>query len=372
MRLVKKAKDIKTEIENKPEALSAASLTDLRSLDLEEMSGFVAAMGFEPYRARQLFQWVQQKGADDFSQMSDMPLAYRQKLEEKAFLAPLREIKSATSAADDTVKTLLETKDGKRIEMALMLYRRSQSRERATCCLSVQTGCAMGCAFCATALCGPGRNLTAGEIAAQALLADKKAKAMGFAALTNVVYMGMGEPLANPANVKKSLLLINHPLGLNIGMRRMTVSTCGLVPQIYEMAEWGMQVELAISLHAPNDDLRSKLIPVAAKYPLKELMEACRTYRQKTGRRITFEYALFDGINDSDKCAYELAMLIKGEDCLLNIIPANIVPETGFYPSKVEAIKDFCNTLSRYGIEVSLRESRGPDIDAACGQLRRR
>jgi len=369
---MEKAKDIKTENEIKTEVLSAASLIDLRSLDLEEMSSFVKDLGFEPYRARQIFQWVQQKGAEDFSQMSDMPLAYRQKLADESFLAPLREITSATSAAGDTVKTLLETKDGERIEMALMLYHRSQSRKRATCCLSVQTGCAMGCAFCATALCGPGRNLTAGEIVAQALLADKKAKAMGFAALTNVVYMGMGEPLANAANVKKSLMLINHPLGMNIGMRRMTVSTCGLVPQIYEMADWGMQVELAISLHAPNDQLRCQMMPVAANYPLKELLAACRYYRQKTGRRITFEYALFDGINDSDRCACELGKLINGEDCLLNIIPANIVPETGFYPSKVEAIKDFTDTLAGYGIEVCLRESRGPDIDAACGQLRRR
>lgn len=369
---MEKTNDVKIIEAEKPEGLSAASLIDLRSLDLDEMSSFVKAIGFEPYRARQLFQWVQQKGAGDFSQMSDMPLAYRRKLADEAFLAPLREITSVTSAAGDTVKMLLETKDGQRIEMALMLYRRSQSRERATCCLSVQTGCAMGCAFCATALCGPGRNLTAGEIVAQALMADKKAKAMGFDALTNVVYMGMGEPLANLANVKKSLTLINHPLGLNIGMRRMTVSTCGLVPQIYEMADWGMQAELAISLHAPNDLLRRQMMPIAANYPLNELLAACRYYRQKTGRRITFEYALFDGINDSHKCAHELGKLLKGEDCLLNIIPANIIPETGFYPSKVEAIRDFTDTLSGYGIEISLRESRGPDIDAACGQLRRR
>jgi len=352
--------------------LSTDSLIDLRSLDIEEMGNFTASMGFESYRAKQLFQWVHKKGIDTFSQMSDMPLAYRQKLEEKAFLAPVREVTASCSAAGDTVKTLLQLKDGERIEMALMLYHRKNTRERATCCLSVQTGCAMACSFCATALCGKGRNLSAGEIVAQALLADRKARDMGFAALTNVVYMGMGEPLANLANVKKSLLLLNQPLGMNIGMRRMTVSTCGLVPQIYEMADWGMQVELAISLHASNDELRHSLMPVAARYPLKELLAACRYYRQKTGRRITFEYALFLGINDSAKFAHELGMLLKGEDFLLNIIPANIVPETGFYPSKVEAIKDFSNTVAGYGIEICMRESRGPDIDAACGQLRRR
>lgn len=358
--------------EEKRLSLSSDSLIDLRSLDIEETGAFAASLGFEPFRARQIWQWVHKKGVDSFSQMSDIPFKYRNILEEKAYLAPVKEIKTSKSAADDTVKMLLELKDSERIEMALMLYRRNQSRERATACLSTQTGCAMGCAFCATALCGPGRNLSCGEIVAQALRADARARQAGFAALTNVVYMGMGEPLANLNNVQKSLLLLNNPLGLNIGMRRMTISTCGLVPQIYTLADWGMQVELAISLHAPNDELRRQIMPVAAKYPLNDLLAACRYYREKTGRRITFEYALFAGVNDSLKCAQELAMLLKSGDYLLNIIPANIVPETGFFPSKVEAIRDFTNTVARYGIEVSVRESRGPDIDAACGQLRRR
>ncbi|MEG1500666.1 MAG: 23S rRNA (adenine(2503)-C(2))-methyltransferase RlmN, partial [Clostridiales bacterium] len=276
------------------------------------------------------------------------------------------------SKQQDTFKLLLQLDDGEKIEMALMLYNAKERRKRATCCVSTQSGCRMGCAFCATGRFSQGRDLQAGEIVAQVQLAGQIAKEQGFDGITNVVYMGMGEPLLNMAQVKKSISLLNHSQGQKIGMRRFTISTCGLVPQIHEMADWGWQIGLALSLHAPNDALRQKLMPIAKKYTIRQTMEACRHYFAASGQRMTYEYAMFDGINDGIKEAEQLAELLRGEDCLINIIPANPVPETGFFPSGDEAIKQFTDILTSYGLEFFVRRERGRDIDAACGQLRHR
>ncbi len=345
---------------------------DLLGMEQEEIKQLIQSWGWPAFRGRQIFSWLHGKRIMDFSSFTDLSLIQRQELAQKAQITLPHIVRKSQSASGDTLKLLLSLTDGATIEMVLMLYCRKDARDRATCCISTQTGCAMGCAFCATAANGPGRNLSVGEIISQVLLAADFAAQKGFAGISNIVYMGMGEPLLNLDNVKKSLLIFNDADGLDIGMRRMTISTCGLVPEIYKLADWQKQVELAISLHAPNDVKRSSMMPVAHKYSVKELLAACRYYREKTGRRITYEYALFAGINDSKEDAKELADLLKAEDCLLNIIAANPVPKTGFLPSKIEVIKDFCRIVESFGLTVHQRESRGLDINAACGQLSRR
>jgi 23S rRNA (adenine2503-C2)-methyltransferase len=265
---------------------------------------------------------------------------------------------------------LLTLIDGEQVETVLMLYGRQNSRDRATCCVSTQSGCAMGCAFCASGFIKQPRNLNAGEMISQVLVTAAIGRELGYSGISNVVFMGMGEPLVNLVNLKQAVLLLNDERGQNIGQRRITVSTCGLIPQIYELADWGLQIGLAVSLHAAKQETRARLMPVAARYSLPELLKACRYFRCKTGRRVTIEYALFAGINDSKHDAEQLANLLAGEDVLVNIIPANNVEEAGFCASDSEIIKLFCDTIRRRGIEYALREKRGTDIDAACGQLR--
>ena len=235
---------------------------DLRGLNKSELAEYIKSIGEPAYRAKQLFRHIQKHGADDFQSMSDLPESLRSYLSENTSLVMPKIIDQQTSAAEDTVKLLLELADGERIEMVLMLYERWQAHNRATCCVSSQSGCAMNCRFCATALHEHFRNLTAGEIVAQVQIADKLAYDMGFAGITNIVYMGMGEPLANLDAVKKSLELLNDEDGMNIGMRRITISTCGIVPKIREMALWGYQIGLAVSLHAADQQLRQKLMPM--------------------------------------------------------------------------------------------------------------
>ncbi len=348
------------------------ALTELRSLDKEELTALVQSMGQSAYRGRQLFRQIQKNAADSFAQMTDIPAGLREQLEKTADVSLPQVLDRQVSQSEDTVKLLLELADGERIEMVLMLYERWQAHNRATCCVSSQSGCAMNCRFCATALHDDFRDLTAGEIVAQVQLADKLAYDMGFAGITNIVYMGMGEPLANLEAVKKSILLLNDADGMDIGMRRITVSTCGLVPRMRELADWGQQIGLAVSLHAANDALRKKIMPGAAHYPLAELMDACRYFRERTGRRLTVEYALFSGINDAPEDADQLAALLTGTDILVNIIPANPLPEAGIKPPGDEVVGDFCRRLENKGVPVQLRHKRGGDIQAACGQLRRR
>ncbi len=351
-------------MENKP---------DLRSMDRGELTEYVSALGQPAFRAKQLFRQVQKHGAPDFAHMSDLPEAFRHYLGETATLTSPKVLQRRISASGDTAKLLLEMADGARIEMALMLYRRTKARDRATCCVSSQTGCKMGCKFCATGLCTDLRNLTAGEIVAQVQIADALAKELGYAHVTNIVYMGMGEPLANIDNVWKSIRLLNDSEGMDIGARRITVSTCGLVPQIYAMMDWNLQVSLAVSLHCADEARRKELMPAAGHYSLNELMQACKDFRARTGRRVTCEYAMFKGVNDSLDDAHLLGRLLTGTDILVNIIPANPVPERGILPSEPERIAEFRALLEReYHVNTELRERRGSDIEAACGQLRRR
>ena len=344
---------------------------DLLSMDIASISALLVEWGEPAYRGRQVFQWLQQRGVVDFSLMSNLPLSLREQLMHKALISAPRVLRRQEAAAGDTVKLLLEFADGEQIETVLMLYEREAARDRATCCVSTQSGCAMKCAFCASSLYHDPRNLSAGEMVAQVLLTARLAREKGFAGITNVVFMGMGEPLANMANLRQAILLLNDTNGQNIGQRRITVSTCGLAPQIYELADWGLQINLAVSLHAADTAKRARLMPVAAHYTLTELLAACRYYRQKTGRRVTIEYAMFAGINDSLDDAALLANLLAGEDMLINIIPANNTNKAGFLPSKREIIERFCALLSRQGCEAAIREARGQDINAACGQLRK-
>lgn len=346
---------------------------DLRTLLPEELASYVQSLGQPTYRAKQIFRQVQKHGAPDFDHMSDLPLALRHYLKETARLTTPKAVRQQISTAGDTAKLLLELEDGVLIEMALMLYRRTKARDRATVCVSSQSGCAMDCQFCATGLCRDFRNLTAGEIVGQVQAADKLARELGYEGVTNIVYMGMGEPLANLEQVHRSLLLLNDPEGLDIGARRITVSTCGLVPQIYKMMDWNLQVSLAVSLHCADQKRREALMPIAARYPLPELIQACRDFRDQTGRRVTCEYAMFAGRNDSIADAHALGALLTGTDILVNIIPANPVPERGVQPSSPQVIEDFRHIVEQdYHVATQLRERRGADIQAACGQLRRR
>ena len=348
------------------------TMPDLRSFSREEMTAFAENLGLPAYRSLQIFRQAQKHGVRDFSEMSDLPLQLRAYLPEAATLSTPLEIRRQISRTGDTAKLLLEFADDTKIEMALMLYRRAKARDRATCCVSSQSGCAMGCSFCATALCSDLRNLTAGEIVAQVQAGDALARELGFDGVTNIVYMGMGEPLANMDNVHKSILLLNDEQGMDIGARRITVSTCGLVPKIYDMIGWKLQISLAVSLHAADEEKRRHMMPNAAKYSIKELIQACSDYRDETGRRVTCEYALFKNVNDSIEDAHLLADLLTERDILVNIIPANPVPERNIFPSEERTVGAFCSVLDQSGIPWQLRERRGGDIEAACGQLRRR
>jgi len=345
-------------------------MLDLRSAGQKELIDLVVAAGFAPYRGNQIFQWVQQKGAKSFDAMSNLPQDIISWLKANFVLAAPEVLQENFSAQGDTVKLLLQWEDGHTTEMVIMLYARDKAKDRQTCCISTQVGCGMGCAFCATALDGLKRNLSAGEIVAQVQLADAWCRQHQYPGISNVVYMGMGEPLANMAAVLNSIALLNNSQGMNIGQRRITVSTCGLVPQIYKLAEEELAINLAVSLHAARDEVRTRLMPVNAAYPIADLLQACKHYSKVTGRRITYEYALFDGLNDSEEEAEILARLLKGTLSHVNIIPANLVPETGFLPSGKKKVTQFAQILENHGVAVSVRESRGSDILAACGQLR--
>lgn len=348
-----------------------AETLDIRSCDKQELTAYMKSLGQPGFRGAQLFRQAQKLMAADFSSMSDLPLDLRRRLQQEARLTMPTVITERISASGDTAKLLVEFADGEQVEMALMLYRRESSRDRATCCVSSQSGCAMGCLFCATGLFRRFRNLSAGEIVSQVQLADALARRLGFPGVSNIVYMGMGEPLANMDNVHKSIRLLNDGDGLDIGARRITVSTCGLVPKIYKMAEWGLQVGLAVSLHAADDEKRRSLMPGASRWSVAELMQACDHFRRQTGRRVTCEYALIKGVNDSPSDAERLAALLTGRGILVNIILANALPERGITASDGETCAAFCHILEQAGVEVQLRESRGRDIEAACGQLRK-
>jgi len=334
---------------------------NLKDLTLPELEDLCQDLGEKKYRARQVFQWLY-RGHFTIEDMTDLPESFRNKLKERAYVGFLEIEKKLVSNIDGTTKYLLKLEDGNIIESVIMIYSFGVSA-----CLSTQVGCRMGCSFCASTIGGLVRNLSAGEMADEILTMQEDLKQR----ISNIVLMGSGEPLDNFDNVIKFLKIINSKDGLNIGMRHITLSTSGLVPEIKTLADYNLQINLAISLHAPNDELRQKLMPVARKHSIEEIMDACRYYIDKTNRRITFEYSLIKGVNDSVDNARELSQLLKGMLCHVNLIPVNKIEEREYEKSGIDRIKDFKSILEHRGIEVTVRREMGADINAACGQLRK-
>ncbi|NLC45802.1 MAG: 23S rRNA (adenine(2503)-C(2))-methyltransferase RlmN [Firmicutes bacterium] len=325
-----------------------------------ELEKWLVELGEPKYRAQQVFSWLHKQGADDVAQMTNLP----QRL--KKIIAPHLQfgtVEAAHTSKDGSEKLLIRWADGALVETVIL-----PQNKRLTICLSTQVGCAMGCGFCATGQSGFTRQLSAGEIAEQVRLAERKA---GRSA-TNLVFMGMGEPLANYENTIHSIRILNHPQGRNIGMRQITISTCGLVPQIRHLGQLRLQLVLAVSLHAATDSLRSRLMPINDKYPLTELIPACREYAAITGRRVTLEYALIEGVNDGKGDFAALVQLLRGWPCHLNLIQLNPVEGISYRPASIQKLRTFAQQLSAQNIAVSVRASMGRDVAAACGQLRGR
>lgn len=334
---------------------------DIGSMFENEISEELAAFGEPSYRAAQVFKWVQ-SGVKSFDEMTNVSKKLREKLVENYYLSSAAIEKKLISDYDGTRKYLLSFHDGEAVESVLMQYHHGY-----TSCISTQVGCKMGCTFCATGKSGFSRNLTASEMLAQ-LRAEQEDAGIR---ISNIVLMGMGEPLDNFDNVVRFLKLVGDDKGLNIGMRHISLSTCGIVPKIYELADMKLQLTLSVSLHAPNDQIRSRTMPINRKYGIGELLKACRYYIDQTGRRISFEYAMIDGVNDSSANAQELASKLKGMLCHVNLIPVNTVGGTGYQKSRMDRIKSFIAVLERAGITATVRRTLGSDINASCGQLRR-
>ena len=336
----------------------------LYDLTLVELVAWMEERGQPAFRARQVYEGVYRHLFDSYDQLTTLPRNLRDELARELPMSALTPVAQVATRNGDTVKTLYETRSGDQVETVLMLY-----RSRATVCVSCQVGCAVGCAFCATGLMGLDRNLTTGEMVVQVLGAAREAKERG-RSLTNLVMMGMGEPFHNYPATIRLLTILNDPAGFGMGARRMTISTSGIVPFIDKLAEEPLQVNLAVSLHAPNDDLRSQLVPVNRKHPVADLMAAVDRNIAKTGRRVSFEYALMSGINDGDDVAEELGRLLRRRLCHLNIIPLNPVAVLPYERPTPERIERFASIVGSYGVPVTVRYSRGVDISAACGQLR--
>jgi 23S rRNA (adenine2503-C2)-methyltransferase len=336
--------------------------TVLVGLSRAQLREWVSETLNEPaYRGTQLAQWIYEKAAADFSAMTDLPAAMRTRLNEIAVVSP-NAISAVQRSQDGTVKCLLRLADGNEVECVLLPY-----EDRVSVCLSTQVGCAMGCRFCATAQGGYTRNLTAGEIVDQLLHLQRLSERR----ITHAVLMGMGEPLLNFENMLTALRLIHDEVG--ISYRRITVSTVGIVPKIYALAEQNLPITLAVSLHAPDDETRAKIMPVNRKWGVDALIQAARDYFEKTRRRITFEYLLLRGVNDTPEHAQQLASKLRGVPCLVNLIPFNYVPTPdGFQRPEAARVRRFRAVLESAGIETTQRVERGHDIDAACGQLRGR
>ncbi len=341
------------------------------NLTFEELRTLLAEWGEPAYRARQVWQWLYRHLVDDADAMTNLPKTLRGRLTETFAFGVLTPVTELQSTDGHTRKWLLRLPDGEHIEAVLMEY-----DTRNTACISVQVGCAYACAFCATGQMGLMRHLTAGEIVAQIVHIERVLRAAGERpadgghALTNIVFMGMGEPLSNYRETLKAIRILNHRDGLSFGARRMTLSTVGLVPAIRRLAEEPFQVNLAVSLHAPRDDLRTALLPINAQYPIADLMEAVRAYIHKTHRRVTFEYAMIDGINDDVALAHELGRLLQGMLAHVNLIPLNVVPGSPWQGSPREQVRAFAQVLQEtYNVPVTVRVRRGIDIAAGCGQL---
>ncbi len=347
----------------KKETTTEAQKRSIYSLQPDELKGWLKENGEQPFRSDQILQWLYKQRVKSFDEMTNLSKALRTKLEESFNLTTLNTLIQQTSS-DGTMKFLFELQDGYSIETVLMRHDYGNS-----VCVTTQVGCRIGCTFCASTLGGLKRNLEAGEIVAQVVKVQQALDELG-ERVSSVVIMGIGEPFDNYDEMMAFLKIINSDKGLNIGARHITVSTSGIVPKIYKFADENLQINFAISLHAPNNELRGKLMPINRAYPLPKLMEAIKYYTNKTGRRITFEYGLFGGENDQVEHALELAKLIKGIKCHVNLIPVNYVPERNYVRTPKEQILLFEKTLKDQGVNVTVRREQGHDIDAACGQLR--
>ena len=349
----------------------------ITDLNPSELTKIITSLREPPYRVQQVLNWVYKKYAFSFSEMTDLPLSFREKLAKVLTLHYVEAVQTVKSI-DGTVKVLFSLPDGTTVESALMLYAPGAGKPRTTVCLSTQVGCAIGCAFCATGQQGFVRSLTAGEIVDQCLYWERylndnpQGRGADTDHITNIVFMGMGEPFMNYNAVLQAIETINSPEGLGIGARNITISTSGLVPEILRLGQEKLQVGLAISLHSADNALRNTLVPVNRKYPLEKLMQACREYLLKSGRRISFEYLMLRGVNDSLDQARMLTKLLASMNCHVNLIPANLTDKGKYQPSFTQVIKAFQAELEKSDIKCTLRQSKGGDIKAGCGQLRSR
>lgn len=338
-------------------------MPSIYSFELNEIKDWLKEQGEKPFRATQIFEWLYEKRVTSFNEMSNLSKELREKLKDQFAITTLKTVIKQTSQ-DGTIKFLFELHDGYTIETVLMRHEYGNS-----VCVTTQVGCRIGCTFCASTLGGLKRNLEAGEIVAQVLKVQQALDETD-ERVSSVVIMGIGEPFDNFDEMLAFLKIINHDNGLNIGARHITVSTSGIIPKIYQFADEQMQINFAVSLHAPNTEIRSRLMPINKAYKLPKLMEAIEYYIQKTGRRVSFEYGLFGGVNDQVHHAEELADLLKGIKCHVNLIPVNYVPERDYVRTPREQIFLFEKTLKERGVNVTIRREQGHDIDAACGQLR--
>ncbi len=334
---------------------------DIKSKTIEEIKKLLSEWGEKPFHATQIFSWLHEKRAASYEEMTNISKALREKMRAECELTTAKEIDRLESA-DGTKKFLFELADGQAIESVLMKYHHGNS-----VCISSQAGCRMGCRFCASTLGGLIRNLTASEMLEQIYEIER----ITGETVSNVVVMGTGEPLDNYENLIRFVRILSAKEGKNISVRNITVSTCGIVEGIKRLAEENLPLTLALSLHAPNDEVRKQLMPVANKYKLEEVLAACDYYYEKTSRRITYEYSLVEGVNDSVECARELSQRLKGKNCHVNLIPVNPIKERAYKKSQTAAIQNFKNTLEKNRINVTIRREMGSDINAACGQLRR-
>lgn len=333
------------------------------SIELHDLKAWLVEHNEKAFRAEQIFDWLYKKRVTSFEDMSNLSKTLRESLEKHFTLTTLNTLIQQQSS-DGTIKFLFELHDGYSIETVLMRHEYGNS-----VCVTTQVGCRIGCTFCASTLGGLKRNLEAGEIVAQVVKVQQALDETD-ERVSSVVIMGIGEPFDNYNDMLSFLKIINHDKGLNIGARHITVSTSGIIPKIYQFADENMQINFAISLHAPNTEIRSRLMPINRAYKLPDLMDAVRYYIEKTGRRVSFEYGLFGGVNDQVEHAEELAKLIKGVKCHVNLIPVNYVPERDYVRTPKDQIFAFEKTLKNHGVNVTIRREHGHDIDAACGQLR--
>lgn len=334
---------------------------DIKSLNYDELADYIVSIGEKKFRAAQLYSWMHEKLACSYDEMTNISDKLKKVLKENTLYTCLEPVRVQESQIDGTKKYLFRLYDGNLIESVFMRYHHGNS-----VCISSQVGCKMGCRFCASTLNGCVRNLEPSEMLDQIY----RIQSLTGERISNIVIMGSGEPMDNYDNVVKFLGLINSDKGLNISQRNITVSTCGLVPRIKQLAELKLQITLAISLHAPNDELRKTMMPIAYTYSIEQIMDACRYYLSQTARRISFEYSLVKGVNDSPECARQLIKLVHGMNCHINLIPVNPIKERDYEQSEKNSIHNFKEILEKAGVNVTIRREMGRDIDGACGQLR--